>query len=112
MKKNYIIGYILSLLLTLVAFVAVQDGWLSGKQLLLLIVVAASLQLAVQLYFFLHLQEEARPRWRLWAALFTAGTLAIVVGGSLWIMDNLNYNMLHDTNEVNEYMRKESNKGF
>lgn len=112
MKRNYIIGYLLSLALTLIAFMAVYDKWVDGASLLMLVVACAAAQLVAQLYFFLHLQDEARPRWRLIASAFTVVVLGIVIGGSVWIMENLNYNMHYSPQQINEYMIKESNKGF
>ena len=76
-------------------------------------VVAAALQLYIQSRYFLHLDDDhERPRWRLASYIFTWFTLLIVVIGSLWIMMNLNYNMMMSPKEMNEYMLKQNTKGF
>lgn len=110
--KSYIIGFVLSLVLTLVAYFAVTEGWVSGTGLIALIMGLASIQFVVQLFFFLHLGNESKPRWQLAAFLFMFLVLVIIVGGSLWIMANLNYNMMMTPEQMDEYMLKQSNKGF
>ncbi len=59
--------------------------------LLAAFVLFAVLQLVVQLYYFLHMSEEARPRWNLQVLCFALVVVAIVVGGTLWIMYNLSH---------------------
>ena len=59
-------------------------------------------QLIVQIFFFLHLTAK---RWNLIIFLFTIFVVTIVVGGSLWIMYNLNNNtMLNIPADPNAYM--------
>lgn len=108
----YIVGFILSVILTLAAYLAVTEKWLEGGALIGLIVGLAAIQFVVQVIFFLHLGDEAKPRWKLSAFLFTVLVLVIIVGGSLWIMANLNYNMMMTPEQMDEYMLKEGNKGF
>ena len=94
---TYLAGYVLSLGLTGTAF------WLTHKHLqshhvtpsddfmLAALAVLAITQLLVQLIFFLHLDRESKPRWNLAALGFAAIVVVILVGGSIWIMTNLNY---------------------
>jgi cytochrome o ubiquinol oxidase operon protein cyoD len=90
---TYVTGFILSVLLTLTAFLVVKDKLLNGRGLILILLGFATIQLVVQLLFFLHLDKESKPRWNLMTFLFAALVLLIVVGGSLWIMNSLNYRM-------------------
>lgn len=90
----YVAGFILSLIFTDVAYIAVTEQLFTGTMLVTIIVALAIAQVLVQLYFFLHLGHEARPRWKLIVLLFMLLVLGIVVFGSLWIMQNLNYNMM------------------
>ncbi|MDB5225481.1 MAG: cytochrome o ubiquinol oxidase subunit [Candidatus Adlerbacteria bacterium] len=94
---HYIIGFALSLVLTLVpaAFV-----WLhtTGEhspsmhvQLPWVLVIFALTQLLVQLYFFLHVGDEEKPRWNVMALCFAVFIAAVLVGGTLWIMQNLGH---------------------
>lgn len=111
--KHYAIGFIASLVLTVLAYFAVEGAWFSGLALLVVLCVLALIQMVVQLVYFLHLGEEVRPRYRLASFLFMSGILLIVVVGSLWIMHHLNYNMMNMTpTEKSNYMLKEHDKGF
>jgi|SRR4051812_24292592 cytochrome o ubiquinol oxidase subunit IV len=94
---NYVIGYGLSVALTLTAFGLVKhhlathhlsptdDFMLAG------LAVLAITQLFVQLIFFLHLDRQSKPWWNTTALAFAAIVVLILVGGSIWIMANLNY---------------------
>ncbi len=90
---SYVAGYILSLILTVTAFILVANQVFSGRFLVLAIVELAIAQLLVQLLLFLHLDRESKPRWNLLAFLFAVLVVGILVFGSLWIMHNLNYHM-------------------
>ncbi|MCX2956547.1 MAG: cytochrome C oxidase subunit IV family protein, partial [Candidatus Regiella insecticola] len=48
----------------------------------------------VHLVYFLHMNGSSEERWNLGAFLFTILVIAIIVVGSLWIMYNLNINMM------------------
>lgn len=94
---TYISGYILSLALTSISFLLVHrhlanhhlsptDGFM-----LVALSVLALTQLFVQLTFFLHLDRESKPWWNNTALAFAAMVVFILVGGSIWIMTNLDY---------------------
>jgi len=107
---KYIVGFVLSLALTLVAYqvvVGYQHGSLYSHDTRLLIIAAlASTQLIVQLVFFLNVADEGKPRWNLMMLMFAGMVIFILVAGSLWIMHNLNYNMMQhkSTTQVNSYL--------
>ncbi len=63
---------------------------LSGPIFLFAIVGLALVQAIFQLLFFLHLGQEAKPRWEMLVFYFMLLVLFIVVIGSLWIMNDLN----------------------
>lgn len=110
---KYVIGFIASIVLTCAAYVSVEYGLTNGALLIALLAIFAILQAIVQLYFFLHLGEEAKPRIQLLTFGFTTLILVIIVGGSLWIMHNLNYNMMQMTPiEKDYYMTTQRDKGF
>ncbi|MFN7093920.1 MAG: cytochrome o ubiquinol oxidase subunit IV [Burkholderiales bacterium] len=92
--KSYIVGFILSIVLTIIPYLIVVDHMLIGNALLLTVVGLAVLQLLVQLVFFLHLSTASEQRWNLMTFMFTILILIILVVGTLWIMWNLNYNMM------------------
>jgi cytochrome o ubiquinol oxidase operon protein cyoD len=91
--SSYLLGFSLSLLLTMVAFALVQWKWLTQVPLYLALSGLALAQLLVQTICFLRLNVSAEGRWNLLPFLFTLLIIVILAGGSLWIMYNLNYNM-------------------
>lgn len=90
---SYLLGFSLSLLLTVAAFAMVQWKWFSEIYLYLALSILALAQLLVQTLYFLRLNVSAEGRWNLLPFLFTLLVIVILAGGSLWIMYNLNYNM-------------------
>ncbi len=90
---SYVSGFILSVSLTFFAYWAATSPSFESKSALGIIIVLAFLQLVAQLVFFLHLGKESKPR----LGLFIFGTavigISILVFGSLWIMNHLNYRM-------------------
>jgi cytochrome o ubiquinol oxidase operon protein cyoD len=109
---GYIAGFGLSLLLTLMAFYLVahrnsKPGIFTHRFLIVSIVALAIVQLFVQLLFFLHLDRESKPRWNLTVAAFAAVVVLILVIGSLWIMNNLNYHM--EPIPTDKYIIKDEN---
>jgi cytochrome o ubiquinol oxidase operon protein cyoD len=93
--RTYLIGFILCLVLTLIAFAIVGKDSLSNTFLYVTVSVLAILQLIVQVVCFLRLNASKGARWNLVSFLFTILIILVIVGGSLWIMWNLNYNMMH-----------------
>src|SRR6266496_5803873 len=95
--RVYTVGFVLSLILTLVAYFIVSRHVnthhvaIAHSLLIFMIVGMAIIQMMVQLVFFLHLDSEPKPRWNLTVMLFAALVVLIVVFGSLWIMNNLDY---------------------
>ncbi len=84
--KAYIFGFLLSLILTIASF--------SIKHTYIALSVLALLQLFVQVVFFLRVNTSPEGRWNLASLLCTILIIAVVVGGSFWIMYNLNMNMM------------------
>lgn len=91
---SYIVGFVMSLILTLTAYILVAKRHQSNHTLIILVIILSISQLLVQLVFFLHLGRESKPRWNLIVLSFAALIVGILVLGSLWIMNNLNYH--HD----------------
>jgi cytochrome o ubiquinol oxidase operon protein cyoD len=94
----YLVGFGLSLVFTLNAYIAVTQNGNKGLSagLLTLLVGLAISQLAVQVFFFLHLGKESKPRWNGLAFITMIMVVLFIVVGSIWIMNNLNYNMMGD----------------
>ncbi len=101
--KAYINGFILSVVLTLLAFSLVgqhinsESTTFSSGILIATLAGLAIAQLLVQVVFFLHLGKESKPRWNLMMFLSMIMVAVILIFGTLWIMDNLDY---HHGNHV------------
>ena len=103
--RSYVIGFVLSLTLTLVTYFMVTGKVYSNSHAAILIIVLALVQLFVQVIFFLHLNRDSRPRWNIIVFAFTLMVVVILVVGSLWIMNNLNYNGdPNNTPQINKYL--------
>jgi cytochrome o ubiquinol oxidase operon protein cyoD len=94
--RSYTTGFALSVVFTLLAYWLVVERVWEGGVLVAALAVLAIAQLWVQLVFFLHLSRESKPRWNLVVFSFAVLVVLIVVGGSLWIMNNLDYHMMHE----------------
>ena len=92
--KSYLIGLTLSLILTAIAFVCVGNHLLSTEGLYILITALAVAQLFAQVICFLRLNTTSEGHWNTLPFIFTFVVVGILVGGSLWIMYNLNVNMM------------------
>jgi cytochrome o ubiquinol oxidase operon protein cyoD len=88
------IGYTLSLLLIVSAYRFLTYYHLTHGALIVALFFFALVQALIQLVFFMHLGIESKPRWNLITFLFTVLVLVIIVGGSIWIMENLDYNLM------------------
>jgi cytochrome o ubiquinol oxidase subunit IV len=102
---SYSTGFMLSIILTLIPFYVVANRIVNGWALVFVLMAFASMQLLVQVVFFLHLGRESKPRWNVKAFLFMLLIIVLLVVGSLWIMHNLHYNMT--PHEVEEFIFEE-----
>ena len=92
--KSYVIGFVLAVILTVIPFKLVMGGTLEASTTLAVILGLAVVQIVVHLIYFLHLDSSSEQRWNVMALAFPAPILPIVVAGSLWIMHNMNANMM------------------
>lgn len=102
--RSCTIGYVLSLVLTFAAYLSVTNNLFAGNILVLVLMGLAMVQLVVQLIFFLHLGSESKPRFNLIIFLFMLLVLLIIVIGSLWIMNNLDYHTM-SPKDTDSYLR-------
>jgi cytochrome o ubiquinol oxidase operon protein cyoD len=103
----YIAGFGLSVVLTLIAYVLVANHIMSDWVAVYTVVGLAIVQLVVQLMFFMHMGRESEPRWNLLVFDFTLIVVIILVVGSLWIMNNLHYNMTPPADADQQVIRDE-----
>jgi cytochrome o ubiquinol oxidase operon protein cyoD len=104
--RSYLIGFILSIILTLTAYLLVSHNAFSNPDLIVAAIVSLALiQFFVQLFFFLHLGKETKPRWKLFVFIFMVTVVLILVFGSIWIIGSLNSRMSIPQQE--EYMNNQ-----
>lgn len=92
--KSYVVGLILSIVLTIIPFGVVMSGGFGATAMVLTIVIAAVAQVLVQLVMFMHMNTKADEGWNFMSFVFTVTILVLVIGGSLWIMYHLHHNMM------------------
>lgn len=92
--KPLIWGFVLSALLTLAAYFCVTKELFTGWTLTYVIFGLCVVQAFVLLIFYMHLFLEEKPRWNLMLFCFLVLVVIVVIGGTLWIMENLNYNTM------------------
>jgi len=93
--RAYVTGLVLCVILTLAAFGIIDKRMFSESTLYIAVSVLAVIQLFVQSICFLRLNASPEGRWNLMPFLFAIFIVTIIVTGTLWIMYNLNYNMMH-----------------
>ncbi|MBQ4829408.1 cytochrome o ubiquinol oxidase subunit IV [Alteromonas sp. MMG017] len=94
--KTYLIGFVLSVILTVIPFWMVMEGDFSKVTTLWSIVVFAIVQIWVHLKYFLHLNfvtEDGRASTI--SFLFSALIIFMVVGLSIWIIYESNAMMMY-----------------
>ncbi|HBV77297.1 MULTISPECIES: cytochrome o ubiquinol oxidase subunit IV [Vibrio] len=92
--KGYITGFVLSLVLTMIPFYFAYTGVLPRETTIEILIITAVLQLVVHLFYFLHMDSSERGIFNMVSFVFTAVIVFIVIAGSIWIMWNLNHNMM------------------
>lgn len=93
--KSYIIGFVISIALTMLSFYLVENRvpGISDNSLFVYVGVLALTQILVQLIFFLHLSPNTKSSWNLLSFIFTTIVVFIFVLGTMWVMYNLYANM-------------------
>lgn len=92
--KGYVIGFLLSVVLTAIPFWLVMAEVLPKQATTLIIVAFAAVQMVVHMVFFLHLNAKVEGGWSLLALVFTAALVVIMLAGSIWVMYHMNTNMM------------------
>ncbi|GGE50507.1 cytochrome o ubiquinol oxidase subunit IV [Pullulanibacillus camelliae] len=83
---SYIIGFVLSILLTILPLWLVVNHVLNRTALIVTIMIMAALQFLIQLLFFMHIRESEKPRYNVLAIILGIVFVITIVGGSAWIM--------------------------
>jgi cytochrome o ubiquinol oxidase subunit IV len=91
---GYLLGLALATLLTIASFYVAGTHLIWGPSIPVALAVLAVAQIGVHLAFFLHITTAPDNTNTVLALAFGILIVVLVVGGSLWIMANLNQNML------------------
>ena len=93
--STYVLGFVLSVVLTAIPFWLVMSGTLPSKQITALVIMAfAVVQIVVHMIYFLHMNTTSENGWSMMALIFTIVMVVIALSGSLWVMNHLNSNMM------------------
>ena len=101
----YTIGLVLAVGLTATSFWVANTGLLWGPGVALGLLVLAVAQMGIHLVFFLHITTGPDNTNNVLALAFGVLTVILVVAGSLWIMANLNDNMMPPPELMNLHRR-------
>lgn len=92
---SYLTGFILSVVLTAIPFWLVMNHVIEDKTMIAVMIMGLGfIQIVVHMIFFLHMDSKSEGGWTLMALLFTVVLVLIALMGSLWVMHNLNVNMM------------------
>jgi cytochrome o ubiquinol oxidase operon protein cyoD len=92
--QGYLIGLAAATLLTVASFYVAGTNVIWGPSIPMALVVLAVAQIGVHLVFFLHLTSAPDNTNNILALAFGVLIVALIVGGSVWIMQHLNHNMM------------------
>jgi cytochrome o ubiquinol oxidase operon protein cyoD len=92
--QGYVIGLALAVLLTIASFYAVNTTLIWGPGIPVALVTLAVAQIGVHLVFFLHITTAPDNTNNVLALAFGVLIVALVIGGSIWIMDHLDERMM------------------
>jgi cytochrome o ubiquinol oxidase subunit IV len=102
----YTIGLFLAFILTATSFWAANTSLLWAPGVPLGLAVLAIAQIGVHLVFFLHITTGRDNTNNVLALAFGMLIVILVIGGSLWIMTNLNANMMPSAEQMNLQMQR------
>ena len=91
---GYLVGLGLAILLTATSFFVAGTDLVWQPSIPVAIIVLAIAQMGVHLVFFLHITTGPDNTNNVMALAFGLLIVFLVIGGSLWIMANLNHNMM------------------
>jgi cytochrome o ubiquinol oxidase subunit IV len=99
--RSYLLGLVLAGLLTAASFWVATSHLIYGPGVPVAVLVLAVAQMGIHLVFFLHITTAPDNTNNVLALAFGTLIVCLVVFGSIWIMANLNHNMM----PMNELIR-------
>lgn len=92
--QGYVLGLILAALLTVAAFYIESTHLIWGPGIAVALIVLAVAQIGVHLVFFLHITTAPDNTNNVLALAFGVLIVALIFGGSVWIMAHLHDNLM------------------
>jgi cytochrome o ubiquinol oxidase subunit IV len=103
--RGYVLGFVLSVALTAASFYVVSTDLIWQPAIPVALGVLAVAQIGVHLVFFLHITTAPDNTNNILALAFGVLIVVLIIGGSLWIMANLNRNMMPGTIPMHQMMQ-------
>ncbi|CAI3924136.1 MULTISPECIES: cytochrome o ubiquinol oxidase subunit IV [Commensalibacter] len=91
---SYIVGFILSVVLTVASFWIVLAHALSNSATVIALGVLAVIQIFVQVSFFLHVSAAPEQRSEVVSFLFSVFVALVICFGTLFVMHNVGHLMM------------------
>ena len=93
--RDYVTGFVLSVILTAIPFFLVMSGLVgSGRLTAFLVLGCAVIQIIVHMIYFLHMNLKNEAGWTMISLVFTIVVLVIAVIGTIWVMYHMDANMM------------------
>jgi cytochrome o ubiquinol oxidase operon protein cyoD len=103
--QSYTIGLVLAALLTAASFYTVRTSLIWGPGIPIALVMLAVAQMGVHLVFFLHITSDPDNTNNALALAFGVLIVLLVIGGSVWIMANVNDRVM-PAGDMMQHMRQ------
>ncbi|EKF74654.1 cytochrome o ubiquinol oxidase subunit IV [Alcanivorax hongdengensis A-11-3] len=93
--RGYMIGFVLSVILTVIPFWLVMANVISSSAATAVVILGfAVVQIVVHMVYFLHMNFQSQGGWNMLSLIFTSILVLITIFGSLWVMYHMNVNMM------------------
>jgi len=92
--KSYLIGFVLSVVLTAVPFALTMLHLMPVATLVPVIIGIGVVQIVVHLVYFLHMNTASSHVWNNAAFVVALIIVLILIVGTLWVMYHMNHNMM------------------
>ncbi|WP_423457251.1 cytochrome o ubiquinol oxidase subunit IV [Ottowia sp. VDI28] len=93
--SGYMIGFVLSVVLTAIPFWLVMNHVITDRTVAVLVLGGLAVaQILVHMVYFLHMNGKVEGGWTMLSTIFTLVFVAIAVAGTLWVMFHMNANMM------------------
>ena len=93
--RDYVTGFVLSVILTAIPFFLVMSGLVgSGRLTAFLVLACAVSQIIVHMIYFLHMNLKNEAGWTMISLVFTIVVLVIAVIGTIWVIYHMDANMM------------------